>query len=78
MGKIEEYLKSGSSNCPPGEAFQALDIVLKNRPFALRLVISKSSDNNIFCIIQLKKKFNSKTFFSYHDNIPIGKSPGLL
>lgn len=56
MGKIEEYLKSGSSNCTPGEAFQALDIVLKNRPFALRLVISKSSDNNIFCIIQLKKK----------------------
>ncbi|VVC24908.1 Hypothetical protein CINCED_3A021441 [Cinara cedri] len=36
MSKIEEYLKSGSSNCPPGEAFQALDIVLKNRPFSLR------------------------------------------
>jgi len=38
MHKIEEYLKSGSSNTPPGEAFQALDIVLKNRPFSLRLV----------------------------------------
>lgn len=38
MKKIEDYLKSGSSNNPPGEAFQALDIVLKNRPFALRLV----------------------------------------
>ncbi|XP_016662198.1 protein argonaute-2 isoform X1 [Acyrthosiphon pisum] len=36
MNKIEDYLKSGSSNTPPGEAFQALDIVLKNRPFALR------------------------------------------
>ena len=38
MNKIEDYLKSGSSNSPPGEAFQALDIVLKNRPFSLRLV----------------------------------------
>ncbi|VVC41898.1 Argonaute linker 2 domain,Ribonuclease H-like domain,PAZ domain,Piwi domain,Argonaute, linker 1 [Cinara cedri] len=38
MGKIKEYLINGSSNCPPGEAFQALDIVLKNRPFALRFV----------------------------------------
>jgi eukaryotic translation initiation factor 2C len=36
MQKIEEYLKAGSSNTPPGEAFQALDIVLKNRAFALR------------------------------------------
>ncbi|KAL4119321.1 hypothetical protein QTP88_012145 [Uroleucon formosanum] len=36
MHKIQEYLKSGSSNTPPGEAFQALDIVLKNRPFSLR------------------------------------------
>lgn len=36
MNKIEDYLKSGSSNSPPGEAFQALDIVLKNRPFSLR------------------------------------------
>nr|QEI10611.1 argonaute 2 X2 [Myzus persicae] len=36
MNKIQEYLKSGSSNTPPGEAFQALDIVLKNRPFSLR------------------------------------------
>lgn len=36
MSKIQEYLKSGSSNSPPGEAFQALDIVLKNRPFSLR------------------------------------------
>lgn len=38
MKKIEDYLKSGSSDNPPGEAFQALDIVLKNRPFSLRLV----------------------------------------
>lgn len=38
MCKIEEYLKQGSSNNPPGEAFQALDIVLKNRPFSLRLI----------------------------------------
>jgi hypothetical protein len=38
MKKIEDYLKSGSSDNPPGEAFQALDIILKNRPFALRLV----------------------------------------
>ncbi|XP_027849145.2 protein argonaute-2-like isoform X2 [Aphis gossypii] len=36
MNKIQEYLKSGSSNNPPGEAFQALDIILKNRPFSLR------------------------------------------
>ncbi|VVC42413.1 Hypothetical protein CINCED_3A015370 [Cinara cedri] len=36
MAKIQEYLKTGSSNCPPGEAFQALDIILKNRPFSLR------------------------------------------
>ncbi|XP_025198780.1 protein argonaute-2-like [Melanaphis sacchari] len=36
MSKIEEYLKTGSSNNPPGEAFQALDIILKNRPFSLR------------------------------------------
>jgi len=36
MKKIEDYLKSGSSDNPPGEAFQALDIILKNRPFALR------------------------------------------
>lgn len=36
MNKIEDYLIHGSSNMPPGEAFQALDIVLKNRPFALR------------------------------------------
>lgn len=36
MSKIQDYLKDGSSNSPPGEAFQALDIVLKNRPFALR------------------------------------------
>lgn len=40
MFKIQEYLKNGSSNLPPGEAFQALDIVLKNRPFSLRLVNS--------------------------------------
>lgn len=38
MNKIEEYLKNGSSNNTPGEAFQALDIILKNRPFSLRLV----------------------------------------
>jgi len=38
MAKIKEYLLNGSSNSPPGEAFQALDIVLKNRPFSLRLV----------------------------------------
>jgi len=36
MSKIEEYLRSGSSNSTPGEAFQALDIILKNRPFSLR------------------------------------------
>ncbi|CAH1737621.1 unnamed protein product [Aphis gossypii] len=36
MNKIEDYLKSGSSNATPGEAFQALDIILKNRPFSLR------------------------------------------
>lgn len=45
MCKIEEYLKNGSSNCPPGEAFQALDIVLKNRPFSLRLVNTNYSNN---------------------------------
>lgn len=38
MCKIETYLKQGSSSNPPGEAFQALDIVLKNRPFSLRLI----------------------------------------
>lgn len=38
MNKIEEYLRNGSSNNTPGEAFQALDIILKNRPFSLRLV----------------------------------------
>lgn len=38
MDKIQDYLSKGSSNSPPGEAFQALDIVLKNRPFSLRLV----------------------------------------
>jgi len=36
MNKIEDYLKTGSSNATPGEAFQALDIILKNRPFSLR------------------------------------------
>lgn len=39
MNKIQDYLKTGSSNNPPGDALQALDIVLKNRPFSLRLVI---------------------------------------
>jgi len=38
MAKIKEYLSNGSSSSPPGEAFQALDIMLKNRPFTLRLV----------------------------------------
>jgi len=38
MNKIKDYLKSGSSNYPLDEAFQALDIILKNRPFSLRLV----------------------------------------
>ncbi|XP_050530868.1 protein argonaute-2-like isoform X2 [Daktulosphaira vitifoliae] len=38
MSKIEEYLKNGSSNSPPQEALQALDIVMKNRPFSLRFV----------------------------------------
>lgn len=36
MSKIADYIREGSSNKTPGEAFQALDIVLKNRPFALR------------------------------------------
>ncbi|XP_025202202.1 protein argonaute-2-like [Melanaphis sacchari] len=38
MIKIQDYLKSGSSYQPPGEAFQALDIILKNRPFSLRFI----------------------------------------
>ncbi|XP_050538341.1 protein argonaute-2-like isoform X4 [Daktulosphaira vitifoliae] len=38
MIKIEEFLKNGSSNSPPQEALQVLDIVLKNRPFSLRFV----------------------------------------
>lgn len=42
MDAIEEYMRSGSSSSPPGKAFQALDIVLKNRPFALRLVIKEN------------------------------------
>ncbi|KAF0766388.1 protein argonaute-2-like [Aphis craccivora] len=36
MNKIAEYLKSGSSVDLLGDAFHALDIILKNRPFSLR------------------------------------------
>ncbi|XP_050439319.1 protein argonaute-2-like [Adelges cooleyi] len=43
MKKIKEYLSNGSSNNPPQEAYQALDIVLKNRPFSLRFVNSGRS-----------------------------------
>lgn len=38
MSKIKEFLENGSSDCPPGEALNALDVVLQNRPLALRLV----------------------------------------
>jgi len=45
MNKIAEYLKSGSSVDLLGDAFHALDIILKNRPFSLRLV--KQCEHNI-------------------------------
>lgn len=44
MNQIKEYLVNGSSSAMPGEAFQALDIVLKNRPFSLRLVNNVITD----------------------------------
>ncbi|VVC37415.1 Argonaute linker 2 domain,Ribonuclease H-like domain,PAZ domain,Piwi domain,Argonaute, linker 1 [Cinara cedri] len=34
--KIDNYFKNGSSNYLPGEILQALDIILKSRPFSLR------------------------------------------
>jgi len=45
MNTIAEYLKSGSSINLLGDAFHALEIILKNRPFSLRLV--KQYEHNI-------------------------------
>lgn len=36
MNKIKEYIEKGSSNLIPGNAFQALEIILKNLPNSLR------------------------------------------
>lgn len=38
MKAIKEYLHKGSSSFSPERAFQALNIVLRNQPSALRLV----------------------------------------
>ncbi|XP_050438585.1 protein argonaute-3-like isoform X2 [Adelges cooleyi] len=67
MNKVKEYLLNGSSINPPQEAYQALNIVLKNQPFSLKFIMGEyffSVPRNIPFVVEERREMWN-TYFQY-------------